>query len=197
VVTEKLFKEVMDKVISPAIKGLALEGRPYKGVLYAGIMVTENGPKVLEFNARFGDPETQAILPRLKSDFVDLMVKATDKKLENYSLTWDPRPCISVVAASGGYPGNYEKGIEIKGVGLARSMKNVIIFHAGTKSGKRSTDGVNTFLTNGGRVLNVTALGANIKDAISNCYNALEKISFDGMHYRRDIGARAMHERKN
>ena len=192
VVTERLFKEVMDKIILPVIKGMALEGSPYKGVLYAGIMVTKDGPTALEFNVRFGDPETQAIMPRLKSDFVNLIVKAIDGKLENYSLFWDPRPCVSVVAASGGYPGNYEKDLEIKGVGFAGRLKDVIVFHAGTKSGKRSTDGNNTFLTNGGRVLNVTALGSDIKGAINNCYDALSKIRFDRMHYRRDIGLRAV-----
>ena len=192
VVTERLFKEVMDKIILPVIKGLAAEGKPYKGVLYAGVMVTEDGAKALEFNVRFGDPETQAIMPRLKGDFVDLILKAIDGKLENYSLLWDPRPCISVAAVSGGYPGNYEKGLEIKGIAVAKAMKDVIIFHAGTKTGKRSTDGDNTFLTTGGRVLNVTALGLEIKDAINNCYNALSRISFNRMHYRRDIGYRAI-----
>ncbi|MDP2928791.1 MAG: phosphoribosylamine--glycine ligase [Candidatus Omnitrophota bacterium] len=192
VVTERLFKEVIDKVILPVIKGLALEGKPYKGALYAGIMVTKDGPKVLEFNVRFGDPETQAIMPRLKGDFVDLMEKAIDGRLEGYSLKWDPRPAVSVVAASGGYPGNYEKGLEIKGVNLARTLKDVIVFHAGTMSGKRSTDGNDIFLTNGGRVLNVTALGPDIRSAINNCYDALSNIHFDKMHYRRDIGLKAV-----
>jgi len=192
VITDAVFKEIMDRVISPVIKGMAREGSPYKGVLYAGIMMTKEGPKVLEFNARFGDPETQAIIPRLKSDLVDLMMRSIEGNLGNYSLDWDPRPCVSVVAASGGYPGNYEKGIEIKGVDFVKAMKDVSIFHAGTKSGRRATDGGCTFLTNGGRVLNVTALGSNIKDAIDNCYNALGKISFHRMHYRRDIGSRAV-----
>ena len=192
VVTDAVFKEIMYKVISPMIKGMAEEGKPYKGVLYAGIMLTKEGPKVLEFNVRFGDPETQAIMPRLESDLVDLMMRSIEGRLENYSLDWDPRPCVSVVAASGGYPGNYEKGIKIKGVDLVRPLKDVVIFHAGTKTGRRATDGSSTFLTNGGRVLNVTALGSDIKDAINNCYNALGKISFDRMHYRRDIGFRAV-----
>ena len=192
VVTGALFKEIVDKVVSPVIEGFAKENNPYKGALYAGMMVTKDGPKVLEFNARFGDPETQVIMPRLKSDLVELMMRSIDGKLENYSLEWDPRPCVSVVAASGGYPGNYEKGLEIKGVDSARTLKNVVIFHAGTKTGRRSTDGSNTFLTDGGRVLNVTALGSDIKDAVNNCYDALGKISFDGMHYRRDIGFRAV-----
>ncbi len=192
VVTDAIFKEIMERVISPMIKGMAQEGKPYKGVLYAGIMLTKEGPKVLEFNARFGDPETQTIMPRLKSDIVDLMMRSIEGRLEKYSLDWDPRPCVSVVAASGGYPGDYKKGIEIKGVDLVKALKDVVVFHAGTRAGRRATDGTSTFLTNGGRVLNVTALGSDIKDAINNCYNALGKISFDRMHYRRDIGFRAV-----
>lgn len=192
IVTDKLFKEVMDNVISPVIKGLAKEGKPFKGVLYAGIMVTKDGPKVLEFNTRFGDPETQAIMPRLKSDLVEAMMNAIEGKLENYKMSWDSRSCVSVVMASGGYPGDYEKGIEIKGIDSAGMLKDVVVFHAGTKPGMRATDGKNTFITNGGRVLNVTALGLDIKDAINNCYNAVEKIHFDRMHYRRDIGHRAV-----
>ncbi|MCX5665799.1 MAG: phosphoribosylamine--glycine ligase [Candidatus Omnitrophica bacterium] len=191
-VTDAIFKEVMDKVIYPVISGMAGDGKPYRGVLYAGIMLTKEGPRVLEFNARFGDPETQAIVPRLKSDLVELMMRSIDGKLENYSLEWDRRPCVSVVASAGGYPGDYEKGIEVKGIELVKPLKDVVVFHAGTKSGRRATDGSSTFLTNGGRVLNVTALGSDIKDAINNCYNALGKISFDRMHYRRDIGHRAV-----
>lgn len=192
IVTDKLFKEIIDKVIFPIINTLVNEGNPYKGALYAGIMVTNDGPKALEFNARFGDPETQAIMPRLKSDLVELMERALDGKLDNYSIEWDPRPCVSVVIASGGYPGDYEKGAKIKGVEFAKALKDVVIFHAGTKSGRRSTDGVSAFLTNGGRVLNVTALGATIKGAIDNCYNAVSKIHFDRMHYRRDIAKKAL-----
>jgi phosphoribosylamine--glycine ligase len=195
-VTGAVFKEIIDKIILPMIKGMAKEGKPYKGALYAGIMMTKEGPKALEFNARFGDPETQAIMPRLESDLVDLMMRSIEGRLENYSLNWDRRPCVSVVAASGGYPGNYEKGIEIKGVDLAKALKDVVIFHAGTKQGRRAADGSSTFLTNGGRVLNVTALGSDIKDAINNCYTALGKVSFDRIHYRRDIGFRAVNNRE-
>ncbi len=192
VVTDAVFKEVVEKVILPVIRGMAKDGKPYKGVLYAGIMLTKEGPKVLEFNARFGDPETQTIIPRLKSDLVELIMRSIEGRLDNYSLDWDPRPCVSVVAAAGGYPGDYEKGIEVKGLDVAKGLKDVVVFHAGTKSGRRATDGSSTFLTNGGRVLNVTALGSDIKGAINNCYNALGKISFDRMHYRRDIGHRAI-----
>ena len=192
VITEELFREIMDRVINPVVRAMAKEGKPYKGALYAGIMVTKDGPKVLEFNTRFGDPETQAIMPRLKSDLVEAMEKAVDGKLDGYKLLWDERPCVSVVIASGGYPGNYEKGAEITGVESAGALKDVIIFHAGTKAGRRATDGNSIFITNGGRVLNVTALGSDIKSAVNNCYDAVGKIKFNNMHYRRDIGSRAV-----
>jgi len=192
VVTEKLLKTIQDTIISPVIRGLASENKFYKGVLYAGIMVTPSGPKLLEFNVRFGDPETQAILPRLKTDLVEIMEKSIDGKLAGCALEWDKRPCVSVVVASGGYPGDYEKGLEISGIGEARNIKDVLVFHAGTKSGRRSTDGEDLFITTGGRVLNVTALGSTIKSAIDTCYSAVGKIRFDRMHYRRDIGYRAL-----
>jgi phosphoribosylamine--glycine ligase len=192
VVTDALFKKVIDEVIYPVIRGLAGDGKRYVGALYAGIMITSSGPKVLEFNARFGDPETQAIMPRLKSDLVDVMERAIDGKLEGCKLDWDWRYCVSVALVSGGYPGAYEKGAEIKGVDDAESAKNVVVFHAGTKAGKRSTDKSDTFITDGGRVLNVTALGTDIKSAVDSCYEAAGKIHFDKMHYRKDIGYRAI-----
>jgi len=192
VVTDALFKKILDAVISPIINSFAADGRPYKGVLYAGIMLTPEGPKVLEFNVRFGDPETQAVLPRLKSDLVDVIEKAVTGRLAGCVLEWDRRPCVSVVIASGGYPGDYEKGMEIKGLDEVKKMKYAVVFHAGTKTGRRSTDGQNLFITSGGRVLNVTALGADIRNAIDNCYNAVDKISFDRMHYRNDIGYKAI-----
>ncbi|MBI5143859.1 MAG: phosphoribosylamine--glycine ligase [Candidatus Omnitrophica bacterium] len=192
VVRDAISKRVMNEIINPIIKGLAREGKFYKGVLYIGIMITESGPKVLEFNVRFGDPETQAILPRLKGDLVSLMENSIDVGLRDYSLEWDGRFCVSVVIASGGYPGDYEKGIEIKGLDNVKCLKDIIVFHAGTKLGRRSTDKQPLYLTYGGRVLNVTALGDNIEDAIDICYNAVEKIRFDKMHYRKDIGQRAI-----
>lgn len=191
-VDDALFRQIIDKAISPLIKGLAGEGRFYKGALYAGIMITEKGPMVLEFNARFGDPETQAILPRLNSDLVDLMENAVNGKLENHTLAWDPRPCVSVVMASGGYPADFQKGMEIYGVDEAEKLPDVMIFHAGTKAGRRSSDGPGMFITNGGRVLNVTALGNDMAGAIDNCYNAVKLIRFDRMHYRKDIGQKAL-----
>lgn len=195
-ITDVLFQKVLNEVITPTIKGLAKKGKPYKGALYAGVMITEDGPKVLEFNVRFGDPETQAILPRFKSDLVDLMMRAIDGDLKDYNLKWDARPCVSVVIASGGYPGDYEKGLEIKGLDQMKRLKDVTVFHAGTKLEKRSTDRQPLYITNGGRVLNVTALGDDIRDAIGICYNAVEKIHFDRMHYRKDIGHRALNERR-
>jgi len=192
VVTEGLLRIVLDSVIYPVINGLARDGKIYKGALYAGMMITKAGPKVLEFNVRFGDPETQAILPRLKSDLVELMEKSISERLAGHFLVWDKRPCVSVVIASGGYPGDYEKGMEIRGLDEAKGLKDVIVFHAGTMRGRRATNGNNLFITTGGRVLNVTALGDDIKKAIENCYNAVEKIRFDKMLYRKDIARRAL-----
>lgn len=192
IVTDVVFKGIMEQVINPVIKGLAGSGKPYKGVLYAGIMLTRDGPKVLEFNVRFGDPETQAILPRLKSDLVGIIENSIDGKLGNYKLDWDSRSCVSVVIASGGYPGDYEKGFQINGLDETACLKDVVVFHAATLLGKRSTDKHNTYITNGGRVLNVTALGDNMQDAIDICYNAARRIRFDKMHYRKDIGWRAI-----
>ena len=153
-------------------------------------MVTEKGFYVLEFNVRFGDPETQAIMPRLRSDLVELIEHAIDGKLEGYKLDWDPRPCVSVVIASGGYPGNFKKGMEMQGLKEAAAMDDVVIFHAGTKLGRRSSDGGKLFITSGGRVLNVTALGSSYKSAIDRSYEAVRTIHFYKMHYRTDIAHR-------
>jgi len=186
VVTKELFKEILDKVIYRTIDGLAKEGIDYRGVLYAGIMLTKDGPKTLEFNVRFGDPETQAILPRLKSDLLEVMLATAEQKLNRVrNLEWDARPCVCVVAASGGYPGNYEKGKEISGLDQAAKMQDVVVFHAGTKLLQAK------YVTNGGRVLGVTALGNTIKEAIKQAYAAVKEINFEGMHYRKDIGAKA------
>jgi phosphoribosylamine--glycine ligase len=191
VITDALFKNIMDRVISPVISELGKEGKPFKGVLYAGIMVTNSGPMVLEFNTRFGDPETQAIMPRLKSDLVEAMERAIDGKLDGYRLEWDKRACVSVVAAAGGYPGDYRKGAEISGLDKAMLMDDVTVFHAGTKLGRRATDDKPTYITSGGRVLNVTALGPGYKEAIARAYEAVRSIRFDRMHYRNDIAWRA------
>ncbi len=194
VVTNDMYRKVAAEILNPMLLGLIKEGKPYKGALYVGIMVTKTGPKVLEFNTRFGDPETQAILPRLKTDLVDVMERAINGDFKGLVLEWDPRPCVAVVTAAGGYPGHYDKGAEIKGLGTKEleAMKDIVVFHAGTKKGQRGTNGGNTYITTGGRVLTVAALGANLKSAIDNCYKAIEKIKFDGMHYRKDIAAKAL-----
>jgi len=187
VVSEKIFKEILDKIVYRTIDGLAKEGIDYKGVLYAGVMLTKQGPKTLEFNVRFGDPETQAILPRLKPDLVEIMLATSEEKLSRFkNLIWDTRPCVCVVCAAGGYPGDYGKGKEIFGLPEASRVKDAVVFHAGTKKVN------NQYFTNGGRVLGVTGLGSTIKDAIDKAYSTAGKISFEGMHYRRDIGHKAL-----
>jgi len=186
VITPALLKRIEKEVVNPLIKGMAKEGSPYKGIIYAGIMVTADGPKVLEFNARFGDPETQVILPRMNSDLVRLMLAAIDGNLSAEHIEWDKRPCLSVVLVSGGYPGNYQKGKDISGLEKISAMDGVTVFHAGT------TAGGDKILTSGGRVLNVTALGKDIREAAAKAYEACRLINFEGMHYRRDIGYRAM-----
>ncbi|MFA5335531.1 MAG: phosphoribosylamine--glycine ligase [Candidatus Omnitrophota bacterium] len=186
VMTPELMDSVMKDIIKPAIAAMGKEGARYTGVLYAGIMATSAGPKVLEFNCRFGDPETQAILPRLKSDIIELIEASIDDEIDMAAPEWDERPCVSVVLSSGGYPGEYETGFEIDGLDALEKSKDVVVFHAGTKISEGKT------VTSGGRVLSVTALGSDIKDAIDRCYNAVNLVEFEGMHFRRDIGHRAL-----
>jgi len=195
VVTRPIFQEILEKIIYRTIDGLLKEGITYKGVLYAGVMLTKDGPKALEFNVRFGDPETQAILPRLKSDLLEVMMAVSNqtlsKVIKSGGLKWDNRACACVVCASGGYPGEYQKGQEISGLEESAKIKDTIVFHAGTiiSEGK--------CLTAGGRVLGVTGLGRTIKDAVNKAYNAVDKIKFAGMHFRRDIGAKAILRREH
>ncbi len=179
---EKAMKEVM----IPAVQGMAKEGTPFKGVLYAGLMVEKDQIKVLEFNTRLGDPETQPILMRLENDLVPLMEACCDGTLHNYSTKIDPRAAMCVVISSGGYPGSYETGEEIFGLDEANKVKDTVVFHAGTalKEGK--------VVSSGGRVLGVTSLGDSVKQAIDRAYEACEKISFTGHFYRKDIGAKAL-----
>jgi phosphoribosylamine--glycine ligase len=194
VVSNALFKEISDKIIHRTIDGLAREGIDYKGALYAGVMLTKDGPKALEFNVRFGDPETQAIIPRLRSDLLEVMLAASEERLSKISslggLSWDSRACVCVVMASGGYPGNYAKGKEISGLEEAAKMEDVVVFHAGTKS--LIANGKSHIVTDGGRVLGVTGLGNTIQEAINRSYQAAGKISFAGAHYRKDIGRKAL-----
>ncbi|MCX5715187.1 MAG: ATP-grasp domain-containing protein, partial [Candidatus Omnitrophica bacterium] len=166
VVTQNLFQEIIDKIINRTIDGLAKEGIEYAGVLYAGVMLTKDGPKVLEFNVRFGDPETEAILPRLESDLLEVMLATAGGKLSNVvragGLKWDTRACVCVVCASSGYPGEYERGKEILGLELAEKMNNIVVFHAGTRRLKDPRTQDSKILTSGGRVLGVTGLGNSI-----------------------------------
>ena len=165
-------------------------GTPYRGVLYAGLMITAAGPRVLEFNVRFGDPETQPILMRLKSDLLEVMLAVCDGTLDEVTLQWDPRPAVCVVMASAGYPDNYEKGKIITGLDEAEKIGDVIVFHAGTAS--KNGD----IVTAGGRVLGVTALGASIAEAKAKAYRGVEKIKFDGAYCRRDIADKAIKRKK-
>ncbi|MCP4650203.1 MAG: phosphoribosylamine--glycine ligase [PVC group bacterium] len=186
VVTKGVLEQIKKEVIIPLIKGMKEEGCFYSGILYAGIMLTVTGPKVLEFNVRFGDPETQAVLPRLKGDIVEIMNKTLEQKLSEVNIEWDPRACVCVVIASGGYPGDYEKGKVISGLDSAEKEADIVIFHAGTKK-----DG-DTILTSGGRVLGVTGLGASVTEAIEKTYVVVDNIQFDRIYFRRDIGKKAL-----
>lgn len=186
VLTPELEAIVMEKIMRPAIKGLQSEGIKYKGILYAGLMIHENKPYALEFNCRLGDPETQPVLARLKTDLVDIALAIADEKLSGISLEWKQDHSVCVVIASKGYPGAYEKGRVIEGLNDAKKMEDVFVFHSGT-----SFNG-NKVVTSGGRVLGVTALGKNISDAKAKAYNAIEKIHFKGMQYRKDIADRAI-----
>jgi phosphoribosylamine--glycine ligase len=186
VVTESVLRQVKETIFRPMLDGLAKEGAPYKGVLYAGLMLTPDGPKVVEFNCRFGDPETQAILPRLQTDIVDIFTACLDGKLSTQNIEWSADAAVCVVLAADGYPGAYEKGREISGLAAAAALPDTYIFQAGTA---RQDD---KLVTNGGRVLGVTALGADIKTAIKNAYKATDLIAFAGLHKRKDIGKKAL-----
>lgn len=184
--TPELHERIMNEILIPIVRGMAERKIVYRGVLYAGLMLTAEGPKVLEFNVRFGDPECQAVLVRLKTDLLDLIEGAIDGTLDQVRVEWDPRAAVCVVLAAQGYPGTYERGKTIYGLEALRDWRNGIVFHAGTAA--RGGE----FVTNGGRVLGVTALGHDIADAVGEAYRAVEKIKWDGMHYRRDIGRLAL-----
>ncbi len=186
IVTKKLERKVMDTIMIPTVRAMEKEGRMFKGVLYAGLMIHEGEAKVLEFNARFGDPETQPIMARLDTDLIDIIEAILAGSLSKIDIKWKPDSAVCVVMASGGYPGNYEKGKAIAGLESAAKKTGVVVFHAGTalKNGAVVTDG--------GRVLGVTGLGPVVAAAIDNAYAGVREISFEGAHYRRDIGARAL-----
>jgi len=185
-VDQELHDRIVTEIMIPVVRGLAERKIIYRGVLYAGLMITAEGPKVLEFNVRFGDPECQAIMVRLETDLIDLIEAALTGTLDQVSVKWDPRAAACVVLAAEGYPGAYEKGKEIHGVEQLRDWRNGIVFHAGTAA----RDG--QLVTNGGRVLGVTALGDDIAAAVAEAYRGVEKIRWDGMQFRRDIGRRAL-----
>ncbi len=186
IVDKQLEKEIIEKFMKRAIDGLKAEGIEYKGVLYAGLMIDENKqPKILEFNCRFGDPETQAILPLMDSDIVEIFLSCIDNTLASKSINWKDKYAVSVVAASGGYPGSYEKGKVIEGLDEVEKLDDIFVFHAGTKI----CDG--KVVTNGGRVLNVVGLDKDFKKAQEKAYKAIKMIHFDDMHFRNDIGNKA------
>ncbi len=188
IVTPEIHEFAINKIMIPLVKTLADMGITYKGILYAGLMIQNGNPKVLEFNVRLGDPETQPIMFSLKSDLVELFNAVIDVTLDSAELEIDPKPSVCIVMASGGYPGKYEKGIEIHGLDLAALVNESFVFHAGTtlKDGK--------LVTNGGRVLGVTARGTTIGDAIDAAYDAASKIKWTGVHYRKDIAMKAMNK---
>jgi len=186
VVTERIMDQITREILVPTVDGMNRNGTPYKGVLYAGIMMTGGGPRVLEYNVRFGDPETQPILMRLKSDLLQVCLAVCDGRLDKVTLEWDRRPAVCVVMASGGYPGSYEKGKKITGLDEADKIEDVVVFHAGTTV----SDG--DIVTNGGRVLGVTALAETIGEAKEKAYRAVDKIKFEGAYCRRDIADKAI-----
>jgi phosphoribosylamine--glycine ligase len=189
VVTEDVHRKVMDRIMVPTVKGMAAEGRPYRGVLYAGLMIHDGEPRVLEFNARFGDPEAQPLLVRMASDLVPILEAVIDNRLHEVEIVWRAEPAVCVVMASGGYPGAYEKDKPITGLGAAARLKDVVVFHAGTA---RQAGQV---VTAGGRVLGVTAWGKDLPAAIARAYRTVGKIRWDGMHFRTDIGRKALDRR--
>ena len=183
--TDEVARECMEKIFIPTIEAMNAEGRTFKGCLYFGLMITPKGPKVIEYNCRFGDPETQVVLPRLKTDIVDIFEAINNETLSDLDIEWDERACTCVIMASGGYPKSYPKGIEIKGL-TDGQLDGVTVYHAGTK-----LDG-DKLVTSGGRVLGVTALGDTLEAALEKSYAGVKSISFDGAHFRNDIGKRAL-----
>ncbi|HON92419.1 MAG TPA: phosphoribosylamine--glycine ligase [Sedimentisphaerales bacterium] len=189
IVTDAMMDRITREILVPAVDAMNRNGTPYRGVLYAGLMMTSGGPRVLEFNVRFGDPETQPILMRFQSDLLEVCLAVCNGTLEDVTLQWDPRPSVCVVMASGGYPGEYQKGKVVTGLKEAAQLEDVMVFHAGTKL----RDG-NVF-TNGGRVLGVTAIGETIAAAKARAYEAVDRIHFEGAYWRRDIADKAIRRR--
>ncbi len=187
VLSPRDYGRAVEEILRPTARALAARGIRYQGILYAGLILTADGPKVLEYNVRFGDPETQAVLPRLESDIVETMLAVVEGRLAGEELRWSESPCVTVVIASGGYPGDYRKGYAIAGLEEAGSVDGVTVFHAGTSAGERGE-----VLTAGGRVLNVSALGTDFADARERAYEAVGKIEFKDIYYRQDIALRTL-----
>ena len=188
IMNKELEEKTINKIIKPTIKAMNDYGSPYIGILYAGLMIKDNEPKLIEYNVRFGDPECQVIIPRLENDLVELLVNVKDKNLDNYKLKWKENFAITVVLAAKGYPESYETGNEIKGLDAIDNIDDVEIFHAGTKTKN------NKIVTSGGRVLNINGYGKNLVDAKEKAYSLVKKINWSGCYYRKDIGWRALKE---
>ena len=187
-VTGEVLDVIINRIIEPAVRGMYQEGNPFKGVLFAGLMLTPDCPKALEFNVRFGDPETQSILPRLQSDIIDMFLAACDGKLHEVKVKWDDQACVCVVVASVGYPGKYQNGFAIHGLEQIKDI-DTFVFHAGT----RNDGGI--LVTHGGRVLGVASLGRNLEAAVTKVYNAVGKIEFEHMFFRRDIAGKVLKDK--
>ena len=185
-VDEELLKRVETRIIDPVIRGMRREGNPFRGILYVGLMITKEGPYVLEFNVRFGDPEAQVVLPRVENDLLEVITAACEYRLHEVDLKWDRRPCVCVVMSSGGYPGKYATGFEITGIESATKDPDIKVFHSGTK---KEGDKI---VTSGGRVLGVIAMGEKFEKVIERVYVAVEKIKFDRCFFRRDIGVKVL-----
>ena len=188
IMNKELEEKTINKIIKPTIKAMNDYGSPYIGILYAGLMIKDNEPKLIEYNVRFGDPECQVIIPRLENDLVELLVNVKEKNLDNYTLKWKENFAITVVLAAKGYPESYETGDEIKGLDAIGNIDDVEIFHAGTKTKN------NKIVTSGGRVLNINGYGKNLVDAKEKAYSLVKKINWSGCYYRKDIGWRALKE---
>jgi len=186
IATADLVSHAIDRIVEPTLSAMRKNGSAFTGLLYAGLMLTESGPKVVEFNCRFGDPETQPILVRMKSDLVEALEASIDGRTSDGDFRWSPEASVCVVVASGGYPGTFEAGKKIIGMNDAAKVAGVTVFHAATAVRD------STFYTSGGRVLGITARAADLRTAVDRAYEAVSKVGFDGMHYRKDIAARAL-----
>jgi phosphoribosylamine--glycine ligase len=186
-VDDPIVERARQEILEPTLNGMRSDGHPFRGVLYAGLMLTESGPQVIEYNVRFGDPEVQSLLIRLRSDFLELVERAIDGELRGYCPEWNPRHAVCVIAASGGYPGSYATGKAITGLDSLTSP-DVKVYHSGTARGAHEDGSPGEIVTSGGRVLGVTALGDTRDLARERAYGALENIRFEGMQFRKDIG---------